>query len=195
MNHLSSRPFLRGFALVLASLLPSAAFAADTFKIDAVHSEVGFHIRHIVSKTAGHFATFSGMIQLDSGDITKSSVDVTIDPASVKTDNDARDKHLCSVDFFDASKFPAITFKSTAVTKKPDGSLELVGLFTLHGISKTITIPFTNNGTSVGMKPGSLVAGFEGTVKILRSDYGIKSYLGPVGDEVTITLNVAADKI
>ena len=196
MNHRSTRPFLCAFALVMASVIPSAAFAADTFKIDAVHSEVGFHVTHlVVSKVAGHFGKFEGTLLLDEKNLAKSTVEVTIDAASISTESEARDKHLCSPDFFDVTKFPTLTFKSTSVKKGPKGALQVTGVFTMHGVSKTIVLPITFNGVGPGMKPESKVAGFEGTLKIKRSDYGIKTYLGPVGDEVTISLNVAADKI
>ena len=191
MNHRSTRRLLSAFALVLA--LP--ALAADTYKIDSVHSEVGFRIRHLVSKTSGRFAKFEGTIVVDSQDISKSSVDVTIAAASIGTDSEGRDKHLKGPDFFDVDKFPSVTFKSTAVKEVAKGKLEVTGTFTLHGVAKTIVIPVSNNGTAPGMKPGSVVAGFEGAVKINRSDYGIKTYLGAVGDEVEITLNVEAGKI
>lgn len=191
MTYTTTRRLLSAFALVLA--LP--AFAADTYKIDAVHSEAGFRIRHLVSKTSGRFSKFEGTIVVDTKDISKSTVDVTLDASSITTDNEARDKHLRSADFFDVEKFPTLTFKSTSVKEVAKGKLKVTGTLTLHGVSKTIVIPVSNNGTSAGMKPGSVVAGFEGAVKINRSDYGIKTYLGPVGDEVEISLNVEAGKI
>ena len=115
MNHRSTRPFLCAFALVMASVIPSAAFAADTFKIDAVHSETSFRIRHLVSKTGGRFTKFAGDIQVDSANPSKSSVKVEIQAASITTDNEGRDKHLRGADFFDVEKFPTLTFTSSAV--------------------------------------------------------------------------------
>ena len=180
-------------ALTLVMALP--LFAADTYKIDAVHSEASFRIRHLVSKASGRFAQFQGTIVVDPVHIGKSSVEVTIDAASINTASDARDKHLRSADFFDVEKFPTITFQSTHVKEVAKGKLEVTGTLTMHGVAKTIVIPMSNLGTSPGMKPGTVVAGFEGALKLNRSDYGIKTYLGPVGDEVEISLNVEAGKV
>ena len=190
MMHRSARTFLSAFALVMA--LP--ALAADTYKIDAVHSEVSFRIRHLVSKTSGRFAKYDGTIVVDNADASKSSVNVTIDATSLNTDNAKRDGHLASPDFFDVAKYPTLTFKSTSVKEVAKGKLEVTGAFTLHGVTKTITIPVTNLGTSAGMKPGTFVAGFEGKVEIKRSEYGMTTYLPAVGDEVEISLNIEADK-
>jgi polyisoprenoid-binding protein YceI len=185
------------FRTILAALALAAlpALAQDTYKIDPVHSEVSFKIRHLLAKTSGRFAKFSGTIKVDTADITKSSVEVSIEAASINTDNESRDKHLKGADFFDVEKFPTITFKSTSVKEVAKGKLEVTGAFTLHGVTKTITIPITNAGTGAGMKPGSVVAGFiDGAVTINRNDYGIKTYPGALGDEVAISLNIEAGK-
>jgi len=188
MNH---RSLVSAFVLVLA--LP--VFAADTYKIDAVHSEVSFRVRHLVSKTSGRFAKYDGTIVVDNANLAKSSVNVTIDAASLTTDNAARDKHLFSPDFFDVAKYPTLTFNSTSVKEVAKGKLEVTGAFTLHGVTKTITIPVTSLGTSAGMKPGTFVAGFEGEIEIKRSEYGMSTYIPAVGDEVKISLNIEADKL
>jgi len=184
----------------LAMLLALPALASDTYKIDAAHSEVSFKIRHLLSKSVGRFTKFEGAIQIDTKDISKSTVEVTIQTDSVSTDNDARDKHLRSADFFDVAKYPTITFKSTSVKEVAKGKLEVTGDFTLHGVTKKITFPISNAGTQPGMRPGSTVAGFiDGALKINRLDYGITTYsgpggTGPLGDEVDISLNVEAGK-
>ena len=178
--------------LALATL---PALAQDTYKIDPVHSEISFKIRHLLAKTSGRFTKFSGTIKVDSADITKSSVEVSIEAASVNTDNEARDKHLRGADFFEVEKFPTITFKSTAVKEVAKGKLEVTGDFTLHGVTKKITFPITAAGTQPGMRPGSVVAGFiDGAVTINRNDYGIKYGPGVLGDEVAISLNIEAGK-
>ena len=178
-------------ALVLA--LP--AWAADVYTIDATHSEVGFRVRHLVSKVSGRFTKFTGTLTLDPKDIGKSSVRVVIDAASVNTDNEARDKHLRSADFFDVEKYPAITFTSTAVKDLGQGRLEVTGDFTLHGVTKRISFPITSFGVKPGLKPGSAVAGFgDGALTINRQDYGVSYGKGLLGDEVQITLDVEATK-
>ncbi|HLO69096.1 MAG TPA: YceI family protein [Holophaga sp.] len=181
-------------AAVLMMVAPAFAGDVDTYKIDAVHSTVGFKIRHLIARTTGNFAKFEGTIDVNTKDITKSSVAVTIDAASINTGNEAREKHLKSPDFFDTAKFPTITFKSTAVKEVAKGKLEVTGAFTLHGVTRTIVIPVTNLGTMAGMKPGSVVAGFEGALTIKRSDYGMSGMIGPLGDEVEISLNIEAGK-
>ena len=143
---------------------------------------------------SGRFAKFDGTIKVDTKDITKSSVEIAINAASVNTDNDARDKHLKSPDFFDTEKFPAITFKSTLVKEPAKGKLEVTGDLTIKGITKQVTFPITNAGTHEA-KPGKVLAGFiDGTLKINRNDFNIKYGPGILGDDVEITLDVEAGK-
>lgn len=193
MTHRLLRAFLPS---ALVFILPAAAQGVDTYKIDPVHSNLGFTVHHlVVAKVTGSINGVQGKVVVDNKDISKSSVDVTVQTASVSTGVEARDKHLKSDAFFDVAKFPTMTFKSTSVKEVSKGQLEVTGNFTLHGVTKTITIPVTNLGTAAGMQPGTVVAGFEGTLKIKRSDYGMTSMVGPVGDEVAITLNIEADKV
>lgn len=187
-------PFRTVLAALALAALPALA-AEDTYKIDPVHSEISFKIRHLLAKTSGRFTKFSGTIKVDTADISKSSVEVSIEAASVNTDNEGRDKHLQSPDFFDTAKFPSITFKSTSVKEVAKGKLEVTGDFTLHGVTKKITFPITNAGTQPGMQPGVTVAGFiDGALTINRNDYGIKTYPGALGDDVAISLNIEAAK-
>ncbi|BDU68637.1 hypothetical protein GETHOR_07380 [Geothrix oryzae] len=186
------------FRVLLASLALAAlpALAQDVYKIDPVHSEVSFKVGHLLAKTSGRFTKFNGTIKVDSANISKSSVEVTIDSASITTDNEARDKHLKSPDFFDVEKFPTVTFKSTSVKEVAKGKLEVTGDFTMHGVTKRITFPITNAGTQPGMQPGSVVAGFvDGALSLNRSEFGIKTFPGVVGETVAISLNVEAGKV
>ncbi len=182
--------------IVLAGLSIAATLnAQEVYKIDAVHSQIGFKIRHLVAKSAGRFTKFEGAITVDAKDIAKSKVEVTINAASINTDNEARDKHLRGADFFEVDKFPTITFKSTAVKEVEKGKLQVTGDLTMHGVTKSITFPITNAGTRAGMKPGSVVAGFiDGALKINRNDFGIKTYPGVLGDDVEISLDIEAGK-
>jgi polyisoprenoid-binding protein YceI len=188
------RSFRAALATLVLAVLP--ALAQDTYKIDPVHSEVSFKIRHLLAKVNGRFTKFSGMVKVDAKDITRSSVEVSIETGSINTDNEDRDKQLRSDVFFDAVKYPAITFKSTAVKEVAKGKLEVTGDFTLHGVTKRITFPISNAGTGPGMKPGTVVAGFvDGALTIDRNNYGIKIFPGALGDDVAIALNVEAGKI
>ncbi|WP_291272663.1 YceI family protein [Geothrix sp.] len=187
------------FRVLLASLalaaLPALA-GEDTYKIDPVHSEVSFKVSHLLAKVSGRFTKFEGTIKVDTADISKSSVEVVIDAASLTTDNEARDKHLKSADFFDVAKYPTLAFKSTAVKEVAKGKLEVTGDFTLHGVTKRITFPITNAGTQPGMAPGSVVAGFiDGALSLNRSEYGIKFMPGIIGETVAVSLNAEAGKV
>jgi polyisoprenoid-binding protein YceI len=186
-------PFRTALALLALTALP--ALAQDTYKIDPVHSEVSFKIRHLLAKTSGRFTKFGGTIKVDAADMSKSSVEVSIDATSISTDNEGRDKHLKTADFFDVEKHPAIIFKSTSVKEVAKGKLEVTGDFTLRGVTKRVTFPITNAGSQPGMKPGTVVAGFiDGALTVNRNDYGIKYGPGILGDDVAISLNIEAGK-
>jgi polyisoprenoid-binding protein YceI len=186
------------FRVLLASLALAAlpALAQDVYKIDPVHSEVSFKVGHLLAKTSGRFTKFGGTIKVDTADISKSSVEVTIEAASISTDNEARDKHLKSAEFFDVEKYPTITFKSTSVKEVAKGKLEVTGDFTMHGVTKRLTFPITNAGTQAGMQPGSVVAGFiDGALSLNRNEFGIKTFPGVIGETVAVSLNVEAGKV
>jgi polyisoprenoid-binding protein YceI len=194
----SSRFFLSALALMVAmpaaNLMAKAPAAVETYQIDSVHSNIGFRVRHLMSKVTGRFGKVSGTLSLDSKDVARSSVDVTIEVASVSTNDDKRDGHLKSPDFFDAAKFPTITFKSTSVREVSKGRLEVTGTFTMKGVSKTLVLPITSLGTASDPWK-NVIAGFEGELKLNRQDYGVSYGPGLVGDEVDIDLNVEAKKV
>jgi len=180
---------------ILAASIGFPLLAADTYKIDPAHSEVGFKVRHLgLSKVSGRFTRFQGNIRLDEANLSKSTVEVNIESASINTDNEARDKHLRSADFFDVEKLPAVSFRSVSVKEVAKGKLEVAGDFTLHGVTRRIVIPITALG---GAKSpfNDYRVGFEGGLTINRGDYGIKTYPGVIGEEVTITLGVEAVKV
>jgi polyisoprenoid-binding protein YceI len=173
---------------------PAAGSAARIFTIDPVHSGLKFEVEHLlVSSVSGRFNTFQGMIQLDPANPGSSNVQVKIDASSINTEWNARDNDLRSANFFDVAKFPELTFKSTAVAQTAPGQLAVTGDFTMHGVTRSITIPVSQKGPVDGPKPGVQVVGFKGTVTIKRSDFGMTRMVGPIGDEVAITLNVEAD--
>ncbi|MEO8189109.1 MAG: YceI family protein [Acidobacteriota bacterium] len=183
-----------------AVLTASAAFAApETFQFDKAHSLVGFRIRHFVSKVEGRFREFEGSATLDRQNPAASRVDLTIQAASIDTGAENRDKHLKSADFFDAEKFPTITFKSTKVTLKGKDAYDVTGDFTMHGVTKSITIPVRHGGF---LKAGKVEkAGFEvASFSIDRKDYGITWNRAVdaggvmLGDDVEINIQVEANK-
>jgi len=195
-------------ALALALSSPWAAFgqpapaaqaavpASAVYTIDPVHSAAKFDIDHLyVSTVSGQFngdQGVKGTITLVSTDPAKSSVDVVIDAGTINTGFAARDNDLKSKRFFDVAQFPTITFKSSAVKPAGQGQLEVSGTLTMHGVARPVVIPVTQRGPAPGGKPGTLVVGFKGSLKLKRSDYGITTMMGPVGDDVAITLTIEA---
>jgi len=183
-------------ALVLALPWAAPLAAADTYTIDTVHSGARFEISHLMFSTvSGQFTKFQGTVQYDPASLAKSSVEVEIDAASISTGSDMRDKDLRSPRFFDVEKFPTITFKSTSVTDSGGGGLSVNGTLTIHGVAKPVTIAVSGFGAGPGSKPGSFQVGFrKGTLQIKRSEYGITTLMGPVGDQVDIILSLEANK-
>src|SRR5437868_10852243 len=143
--------FKRSFVAVAvaAATLATASLAlaeSTSWKFDPAHSEALFSIRHIFTKVQGRFNDIDGTIQLDDKDLTKSSVDVTIKTASIFTNNDRRDNHLRSSDFFDAEKNPTLTFKSTKVIPGADKKFKVEGNLTMRGVTKPVTLDVEDLG-------------------------------------------------
>lgn len=182
--------------LVLAA---ATTFSQDIYNVDKTHSEVTFRVRHFVSKVSGRFDDFSGTISVVPGNPAASSVEFTIKTASINTANTGRDTHLKSADFFDAENNPEITFKSTKITPVDEDTFDVTGQFTMHGVTKELTIPVDFGGTMTDSR-GTEKAGFALTTKLNRKDYGIvwnrALDAGGVmlGDEVEVTVNIEANK-
>jgi polyisoprenoid-binding protein YceI len=169
-----------------------ALAAPETFKFDKVHSFVGFHVRHIVTKVEGRFRDYDGTIVLDRTNPAASRVELTIQAASIDTGNETRDKDLRSPNYFDVEKYPTITFKSAKVEPKGADLYDVTGEFNLHGVTKTIHVPVKHTG--FGKMGNTEKAGFEVTLALKRSDYGMTSGAGIVGDDVEISIQVEANK-
>lgn len=184
--------------LLATSTLGGTALAAD-WDIDPAHSSISFSIDHmVVSEVEGSFDTLSGAITgFDGKDASKASVQVSVDVASIDTNNKDRDDHLRGADFFDVAQFPTATFQSKAIRQGAGGAYEVVGDFTLHGVTKELVIPVKFRGTVVDPW-GNNRAGFAGDVTINRQDYGLtwNKTLDAgglaVGDEARLTLRVEA---
>jgi polyisoprenoid-binding protein YceI len=164
--------------------------AADEYKIDPNHSSVNFAVTHMmVSTVNGRFSSFDGKILFDDKDITKSSVNVTIKTTSVNTEVTNRDNDLRSANYFDAEKFPDITFQSKAIEKKGNDYLAH-GTLVIHGVSKDVDIPFELKGP-VDAGRGK-VMGVHGSLTINRVDYGVGKASPMVGNDIKIDLFVEA---
>ncbi len=189
-------PRLASCTLLFASLLAvpaSLTRAADTYKIDSVHSSVAFSALHLgITNFYGRFNEVAGDVVFDKENPAKSSVNVTVQTESIDTHNPKRDQHLKSPDFFNSKQFPAITFKSNKVEGSGD-SFKVTGDFTLHGVTKPITVEFKKLGEGKGMQ-GEMRAGGETKFTIKRSEYGMNFMPGGVGDEITVMLSLEGVK-
>jgi polyisoprenoid-binding protein YceI len=143
------------------------------WKLDAAHSELGFKIKHLmISNVSGKFNSFEVDATSDSDDFANASINATIDVASIFTNNEQRDGHLRTGDFFEADKYPSISFKSTSVAKKGTDELELTGDLTIKDITQPITINVDFAG--IAKDPyGQVKAGFSFSGKINRKDFGV----------------------
>ena len=164
---------LRIAAFFVAALAATQLFAADTYTVDKVHSDVTFQVRHFVSKVRGNFNNFEGTILIDEARPEASSVVFTIKSASINTNNEGRDKHLNSADFFDTATYPEITFKSTKIAPDGKDKYKVTGNFTMHGVTKEITLPVAYLG-SIKDPRGAERVGFELSTTLNRQDYGVK---------------------
>lgn len=185
--------------LTVASLFAQAAAPQQPFTIDKGHSSATFRVRHnMVSNVTGRFNDFSGSININRENPTASSVEFTINTASIDTDNEGRDKHLKSADFFDVEKFPTITFKSTAIAKgKAANTYDVTGDFTMHGVTKRLTLPVAFLGFGKSGR-GMPLAGFEVETTLNRKDFGViwNRALDEggfvLGDDVKVEINIEA---
>lgn len=187
------------FAAAALSLLAALPMQAETFAIDASHSEVGFQVRHLVSQTRGRFNDFAGTIDLDPKNLANSSVDFKIKATSIDTNVADRDKHLRGADFFDVEKYPEITFKSRSIKAAGNDTYNVTGTLTMHGVSKDITLPVTYLGQAKDPW-GNTRAGFEAATTLNRKDFGIvwnkalDAGGAMLGDDVKISINLETVK-
>ena len=152
---------------------PTLSDLSGTYTLDPAHTRIGFVARHaMVTKVRGAFNEFEGTAALDGTNPANSSVQVTINAASIDTRNAQRDEHLRSNDFLAMQEYPQITFSSTGVRPVDDTTFEVTGDLTIKGVTNPITIPFTFEGAAKDPF-GNLRVGFEGSVTINRKDYGI----------------------
>lgn len=162
----------------------------EHYTIDPVHSTVSFTIKHLmISKVTGFFTDFAGTGTFDPENPESSSIEVTVQAASVNTNNAKRDTHLLSDEFFDVKKYPTLSFKSTSIKKSSEDTYEITGDFTLKGVSKPVTFSATITDQIDGMKPGEKRRGGAAGFRIKRSDFGMDHMLGPIGEDVEITLS------
>ncbi|RKH67279.1 YceI family protein [Corallococcus aberystwythensis] len=191
---------LKSAITLVAVAAPSFAFAS-AWEIDSSHSSAQFAVKHMmVSNVRGAFSNVKGNVNLDDKDITKSTIEATIDAKTINTNEPKRDEHLKSADFFEVEKFPTITFKSTKVAKAGKDKLNVTGDLTMHGVTKPVVLAVEGPTAETKDAWGNVRRGATATTKIKRSDFGLvwnkalEAGGVAVGDDITITLDLETTK-
>jgi polyisoprenoid-binding protein YceI len=178
-----------GWAPPASGRAPAGASAGDVFTVDVAHSTLTYRVRHFgVSYFHGRINQPSGSFSIDGADPAGGSVHVVAEIRNMDTGNDGRDRFLTSPDFFNAREFPEAEFRSDSVRALGDGAYEAAGAFTLHGVTRPLTVRISEY-TTLRTERFGLRAGFECTFTVRRSDFGMDLFVeeGTLGDEVTIT--------
>jgi polyisoprenoid-binding protein YceI len=182
----------------LAAILSvPAAAATTTWQIDPAHTAAQFAVKHMmISTVRGEFKGVTGAVVWDEQDITKSSVNVTIDATTVNSGEPKRDADLRSDHFFEVAKYPTMTFKSTRVERAGTGKLNVTGDLTIHGVTKQVVLDVAGPSPAVKDPKGNTRAAISATTKINRQDFGVKWNAAMdgggvvVGDDVNITIDL-----
>jgi polyisoprenoid-binding protein YceI len=176
---------------------PNASTATSLWKIDPVHSNAQFKVKHMmISNVKGEFTAVNGTLRLNDNDSTRSHVEASIDASSINTRDPQRDAHLKSPDFFNVEQFPTLTFKSTRISKKGDDRYSVEGELTIHGVTRNVVLEAEDVSAPAKDPWGNTRIGLSATARINRKDFGLtwNSTLETggllVGDEVAITLDV-----
>ena len=177
---------------VVSLLIAATAFSqVSTWIADPAHSHIGFKVRHMmVSNVNGEFKKFDIKVDYDKADVTKSKVNVTIDAASISTDNDRRDSDLRGENFFDVASFPTITYTSTHIRKTGNG-LEMMGDLTIHGITKQVILAVDGPIGPITDSRGNIRMGASATGTINRLDFGLTRNSPLEGGGVVIGIEVS----
>jgi len=185
---------------ILSSLLLAAATYGAEYTIDSAHSAASFGVRHMmVSTVPGTFSKVAGKITYDPKNLAASKVEATVDVSTISTREPKRDAHLKSPDFFDAAKFPVISFRSTKWTQE-GGKLKVAGELTIHGVTKPVVLDVEGPAAEVKGPTGGFMIGASATTKISRKEFGLtwnklmETGGAVVGDEVTIRLDIEATR-
>jgi polyisoprenoid-binding protein YceI len=191
-----SAAMLAGFVLAAATAASAAAapnpasVQGGTYAIEPTHTRLLFAVDHFGTSTwYGDFTHASGSLKLDPKNPAASQVEVSVPIASVSTTNAVLDGELKSPDWFDAAKYPTMTFKSTKVTVTGPGRATVAGELTLHGVTKPVVLDARLKGAGPNPMTKAYMVGFDATGKIKRSEFGVTKYVPVVGDEVTLILS------
>lgn len=172
------RPAAGALIVALVAAAPAAAAPAvalgETWEVDGAHTTAQFAVRHMMVTTVrGHFDTVTGTVNLDEKDMTRSTLEIRIDAASINTREPKRDEHLRSPDFFDVAKHPEITFRSTRIEKAGQGRFKVTGDLTMRGVTRPVTLAVEGPTAAVKNPWGRMVRGVSASVRINRKDWGL----------------------
>lgn len=180
--------------IVIATFALVASFAglAQSWTLDKSHSKLNFSVAHLlISDVDGSFKNINSKFTASKADFTDANIELTADVNTINTDDENRDKHLKSPDFFDAAKYNTLTFKSKSFQKVSENKYKLAGDLTMHGVTKPVVLDVVYKGSAVHPYSKKTVAGFKITGSLKRSDFGIGTSTPSaiVGDEVAIVAN------
>lgn len=181
---------MKKVSVLMTALMLSAASYAQTWTVDKAHAKLGFTVTHMmINDVDGMFKDFDATIATSKPDFSDAVFNVTAQTNSIYTDNEKRDAHLKSADFFDAEKNPTVTFKSRSMKKAGKNAYKVTGDLTMHGVTKPVVLDLTFRGPATHPMTKKQFAGFTITGKVKRSDFNIGSSMpsAMIGDEVTIT--------
>lgn len=188
------KTMLHAFAvtMLLWSISAGVPVAAQTYQIDPVHSSLVFRVKHMnTAYVYGMFTSMKGTVVVDEANPARSSINIEVDADSVNTNNQQRDNHLRSPDFFNTRQFPTITFRSTEIRRVNANTVQVRGDLTMRGVTRPITANVTLTGKGKNAQ-GRDIIGFETTFTIRRSEFGIRYGLPGLGDDVRVTLSIEA---
>lgn len=196
MNLLKTAAFAAALALTAATgsaqaqiTASPAAVQAGTYKLDPAHAKITWSVTHFGFSTyIGQFSHVDATLKIDPKAVGASALDVTVDANSLGTLNPALDTHLKSKDFLDVAAFPTATFKAGKVTQTGEKTADIAGELTLHGVTKPVVVHAVFNQGGVNPLDKKYSLGFAGTAEIVRSEFGIKSYVPAISDKVTLTI-------
>ena len=191
-----------GLAVIFAAISIFTIHAQDAhmWKVDNAHTSVNFSVNHFFSAVTGKFQGFDGSFHFDPNNLKGSSISFTIPVSGINTDNEKRDNHLQSGDFFDAEKYPNMSFVSSGFEKKSESDFIAHGKLTIRNTTKDVSLPFRVTGQMEHpMMEGTLILGLALEIKLNRTDYGVGtgSWAATmvVGDEVNISINMELNRM
>ena len=179
------------FALLTLGLISAVGAAPTTWKADPAHSSIGFSIRHFFAKVPGTYSNLDCTIIYDAENVGASKATATIVVASVSTDNERRDNHLKTDDFFSATTYPSMSCTSTQWTKTGENTFDITGNLTIKDVTKEVTLKAELLGMGPGMG-GATLSGWEAKTTLDRTEWGITYGTPAVGEEVEVTINIEA---